>query len=254
MRLNTYISHNSIYSRRKADELISQGRVKIDHKKANLGDMVLPNQKVFIDGKLLKVNKDEQYTMIVYHKPKGELVSSKDDRNRRIIYESLGSKFKGFVPVGRLDFASEGLLILSDSKKIVSALMRSNLEREYILKIDCQVTQEMISAMQEGLKILESKAGAHKLSKPMDMEFKPFAEFKILKNSKTYSRLKVSITEGKNRELRRFFAHFKANVLDLRRIRYGFVCLNALPVGKVRYFTKDEYKKLRHFLGSQNLK
>ena len=116
MRLNVYISHHSAYSRREADELIKQGRVNIERQKANLGDSIDEGQRVFIDGKPLAKAKEEQYTAIVYHKPKGELVSKKDDRGRRVIYQSLGKKYNGFVPVGRLDFASEGLLILSDSK------------------------------------------------------------------------------------------------------------------------------------------
>ena len=85
------------------------------------------------------------------------------------------------------------------------------------------------------------------------MEFAPFAHYEILKNDKKYSKLKVSITEGKNRELRRFFGAFGREVLDLRRIAYGFVNLNALPCGKKRYFTKEEYKSLHTFLKEQAL-
>ena len=248
MRLNVYISHHSAYSRREADELIKQGRVNIERQKANLGDSIDEGQRVFIDGKPLAKAKEEQYTAIVYHKPKGELVSKKDDRGRRVIYQSLGKKYNGFVPVGRLDFASEGLLILSDSKKVVHALMHSDLEREYIIKIDTFITQEMIESMQQGLSLKDTKNGAHKLSKITTMTIAPFVRYEILKNTPHHSRLKVTLTEGQNRELRRFFGHFKANVLDLRRVRYGWIHLNHLPVGKVRFLKRDEYKQLRVFL------
>ena len=103
MRLNSYIAHHCPYSRREADMLIAQGRVRIDRQKANIGMQLSGDEKVFLDGKLIKPYKDKHYTLIIYHKPKGELVSTKDDRGRRIIYDSLESKFHTFTTVGRLD-------------------------------------------------------------------------------------------------------------------------------------------------------
>lgn len=248
IRINAYIAQHCPYSRRQADGLISQNRVKIKHKIATLGDIVPQGEKVFIDGKLIKEKNQAHFSAIVYHKPKGELVSRVDSRSRRVIYDSLGEKFRHFVPVGRLDFASEGLLILSDSKRVVDMLSKSALEREYILKIDSAVSQKMLDAMQNGLSLKNAKKGAHKLSKITSMDFAPFIEAQIIKNTRTFSRLKVVINEGQNRELRRFFAHFDAKVLDLRRVRFGFVSLNALPVGKTRFFSKQEYKDLKEFL------
>ena len=248
IRINAYIAQNCPYSRRQADELISQNRVKIKHKIATLGDIVFQGEKVFIDGKPIKEKNQAHFSAIVYHKPKGELVSRVDSLSRRVIYDSLGEKFKHFVPVGRLDFASEGLLILSDSKRVVDTLSKSALEREYILKIDSAVSPKMLEAMQNGLSLKNAKKGAHRLSKITAMDFAPFIEVQIIKNTRSFSRLKVVINEGQNRELRRFFAHFEAKVLDLRRVRFGFVSLNALPVGKTRFFSKQEYKDLKEFL------
>lgn len=210
--------------------------------------MLGEDDRVFIDGKQLKPKKADDYTFIIYHKPKGELVSKSDDRQRRTIYDSLESKFRAFIPVGRLDFTSEGLLILGDSKSIVSALMHSNVEREYIIKIDKPITQAMLEAMENGLHASNAKRGGHKYSEIVEMEFAPFVSWQIIKSTQRFSKLKVVIQEGRNRELRRFFGYFKADVLDLRRVRYGFTSLNALPVGKWRYFSKEEYKNLRKFL------
>lgn len=248
-RLNVFISHNAPYSRREADRLIESGRVNIERRRAKLGDVVRENERVFIDGKQIFKKKEDFFTTIIYHKPKGELVSKSDSRGRRVIYDSLGSEFKGFSPVGRLDFASEGLLILSDSKKVVKSLMQSDLEREYIIKINRSINKDMIFAMENGLKI-ESKKGAHKLNKIESMELAAFVDYKIIKNERNFSRLKVTIKEGKNRELRRFFANFDAMVLDLRRVRFGFIHLNALPVGKTRFLNSEEYKALHEFLDS----
>lgn len=248
MRLNAFIAHNSARSRREADTLIAQGRVRINRQVAQIGAVLGEDDRVFIDGKQLKPKKADDYTFIIYHKPKGELVSKSDDRQRRTIYDSLESKFRAFIPVGRLDFTSEGLLILGDSKSIVSALMHSNVEREYIIKIDKPITQAMLEAMENGLHASNAKRGGHKHSEIVEMEFAPFVSWQIIKNTQRFSKLKVVIQEGRNRELRRFFGYFKADVLDLRRVRYGFASLNALPVGKWRYFSKEEYKNLRKFL------
>lgn len=246
MRLNQYIAHHTKYSRREADKLISQGRVNIEKTKATLHSLLGANQRVFIDGK--KIIPKEHFTCIVYHKPKGEIVSKCDERGRRVIYESLEAKFKHFVYVGRLDFASEGLLILTDSTPVARALMESDLLRTYILKINGFITQEIISAMENGLISEDTRVGAHSKSHITSMEFAPFNSYKILKNDKRYSKIKVSIAQGKNRELRRFFGAFGREVLDLRRISYGFVHLNALPCGKKRFFTHEEYRDLHIFL------
>lgn len=256
MRLNQFIAHHSHFSRRDADKLISEGRVKIGQNIAHHGvlvDAADKSLKIFIDGQILKLRKKIP-TLIIYHKPKGELVTRRDERNRKVIFDSLPTRFAHFTAVGRLDFASEGLLILSDDKKIVHALEVSSLPRTYLVKISGSVSEKMLDAAQNGLKITQSKLGAHKNSEPMNADFAPFLEFLVGKNSQTFSKIKIKISEGKNREIRRFFAHFDAEVVDLRRISFGFVSLNALPVGKVRFFSKREYQDLREFLGVKSQK
>lgn len=246
MRINKYISHNSKYSRREADELIKSGFVKINKQIASLNDTVKKNDKVSIKGKL--INEKKIFTVIVYNKAKGELVSKKDDRGRKTIYDSLPRHFSSFLPVGRLDYASEGLLLLSDSVKVVSALMNSDLERKYYLKIRGIVNEKVIEAMQNGLEIVNSKKGAHAKTKISSMKISPFLEYEILGSSGGYTKLKVLINEGKNRELRRFFAFFDLEVVDLKRVSFGVVDLGMLASGKYRFLSKSEYEKLRDFL------
>ncbi|MRI59292.1 MAG: rRNA pseudouridine synthase [Epsilonproteobacteria bacterium] len=251
MRLNKYISHNTSYSRREADRLIQEGHVKVNRQvvKEPFYD-VQEGDKVFVKGKLIKPKVG--YTVIAYHKPKGELVSKKDDRGRRTIYDSLPGKFRHFIPVGRLDFASEGLLLLTDSPKVAQALMEGDLPRVYNVKIKGEVTPQMELAMQEGLELEDARAGGHERSDIQKMNFAPFFAYRIDKNSPTYSKLKVALTEGKNREIRRFFAHFGKDVVDLKRVEYGWIKLNALPKGKVRYLDRGEYKKLKEYLKEQD--
>jgi len=249
LRLNKFISHHTTYSRREADKLIFDGKVKVNGVVVtNPAYDVQPGDKVAVNGRPVK--KSTKYTCIVYNKPRGELVTKKDDRGRKTIYDSLPKKYRHFIPVGRLDFASEGLLILTDSPKVADALMTSDLPRVYKLRIKGNITPEMEKAMQEG--IVVGKEGAHKLSGDKKMELKPFLSYQIIKNDPKYSTLKVAIGEGKNRELRRFFAHFGRDVLDLKRLSYGWVSLNALPTGKTRYFDKREYKLLKEFLNKNS--
>ncbi len=247
MRLNKYISHNSKYSRREADTLIEAGEVKVNKRPMReFGYEVQPGDLVTVKGKAVKEKRE--ITAIVYNKPKGVLVTKKDDRGRTTIYHKLPGKFRHFIPVGRLDYASEGLLLLTDSVEVATALMESKLERTYNIKIDKPLTQEMIDAMREGLVLEDATAGAHEKSKIERMEFAPFVDMAIRSEGKSFTKLRVTINEGKNRELRRFFAYFDAKVLDLKRVAFGGISLNNLPENKTRFFTRKEYDDLHQFL------
>lgn len=247
MRLNKYIAHNSTYSRREADRLIQEGLVKVNRAvvKEPFYD-VKKEDRVYVKGKPLKEKKN--FTIIVYNKPKGELVTKKDDRGRRTIYDSLPAKFRHFIPIGRLDFASEGLLLLTDAPNIAHTFMTSDIPRVYNVKIKGEVTPQMEQAMQEGLEIENAQAGGHEKSSITSMKFAPFFAYKIEKNSPTFSKLKIALTEGQNREIRRFFGYFNKDVVDLKRVEFGWIKLNALPTGKVRYLSKKEYEKVHQFL------
>lgn len=249
MRLNKYISHNTKYSRREADRLIEEGEVTLDKKVLkDFAYEVKESDIIHVKGKLVKKRQTGEVTMVVYNKPKGVLVTKKDDRGRTTIYHKLPGKFRHFVPVGRLDYASEGLLLLTDAPEVAQALMESPLDRTYNIKIDKPLTEEMMQAMQEGLILEDARAGAHEKSKITSMEFSPFAYYEVRSQGKNFTKLRVTITEGKNRELRRFFGHFDAKILDLKRVGYGGVELNNLPENKTRYFSRKEYDDLHQFM------
>jgi len=247
MRLNKYISHNTKYSRREADALIDAGEVTLDKRPLKeFGYEVQEDDRIFVKGKAVKIT--SELTIIVYNKPKGVLVTKKDDRGRATIYHKLPGKYRHFTPVGRLDYASEGLLLLSDDVEVATALMESGLDRTYNLKIDKPISMAMVDAMKEGLVLDDARAGAHDKSKIYSMEFAPFAHFEVRSEGKNFTKLRVTITEGKNRELRRFFAHFDATVLDLKRVAFGGIELNNLPENKTRYFTRREYDDVHKFM------
>ena len=140
------------------------------------------------------------------------------------------------------------MILLTDDPKIADALMHSNLERVYKVKIQGQITPAMINAMQNGLLAEDATKGAYEKTTIKEMEFAPFLGFQVQTNTPKFSKLKVAITEGKNRELRRFFAYFDTKVMDLKRVSFGGINLNNLPSGKVRFLEKNEYEDLRLFM------
>ncbi len=247
MRINKYISHNSKYSRREADKLISDGKVTVNRIKIeDFAYDVKDGDHVSIGG--LHVTERTELTMIVFNKPKGTLVTRKDDRGRTTIFHKMAGKFRHFIPIGRLDYASEGLLLLTDSPRVADVMMRGDLTRTYNIKIDKPLTNEMEEAMREGLILDDARAGGHEKSKIYSMEFAPFVNYEIRGASSNFTKLRVTIDEGKNRELRRFFGHFEAKVLDLKRVEFGGIELNNLPTGKTRYFTRREYDDVHKYL------
>ncbi len=253
IRLNKFISHNSRFSRREADKLIEDGKVSIEGKVVtDLATKVDEKTIVKVNDRTVKIDKSRAPTVIVYNKQKGEIVSKKDPQGRKTIFDTISKKFEHFLSVGRLDYASEGVLLLTDDVKIANALMHSNLERVYKIKIAGSITDAMKTAMERGLMLDDATAGAHEKSEITNMEFKPFNGYQIQKNTNNFSILKVAISEGKNRELRRFFAHFDSPVVDLKRVNFGGIELNNLPSGKTRYLERREYQDLRNYLKSIN--
>lgn len=252
-RLNKFLSHNSNYSRREADKIIEEGRVSINGKPVtNLATKVAPSDTVRIGKKLIVEDKNRMYTVIIYNKPKGEIVSKNDPQGRKIIFDTLEKKYKHFIPIGRLDYASEGLIMLTDSVDVANKLMHSKLERIYKIKVNGEIHSKVEEAMLHGIELEDASSGGHEKSKIKSMTFEPFIAYQILSNGKSFSKVKVAIAEGKNRELRRFFAHFGLDVMDLKRFEFGGISLNNLPTGKSRYLTKDEYKDLRLFLNEND--
>jgi 23S rRNA pseudouridine2605 synthase len=253
VRLNKFISHNTNFSRREADKLISEGKVSINKKViTDLATKVKEEDKVTVNNKPVFVQKDKIITVIVYNKPKGELVTKHDPQGRRTIFDTLPKKFHHFLPIGRLDYASEGVLLLTDSIEVLNQLVHSNLERTYKIKVNGHITKAIEDAMLKGLELEDATKGARADSKIISMNFAPFIAYQIQTNNHNYSKLKVIITEGKNRELRRFFAHFDLDVLDLKRLDFGGISLNNLPTGKSRYLSKEEYRDLRAYIKNKD--
>jgi len=253
VRLNKFISHNSKYSRREADKLIEEGRVSLNNIiVTNMATRVTNNDFIEIDNKKIFHNPNKQYTVLVYNKQKGELVTKNDPRGRKTIFDSISPQYKHFTPIGRLDYNSEGVLLLTDCVDVVNKLTHSSLERTYKLKVTGPITDEIVHAMERGMKLTDATRGAHSHTDIISMDFEPFIGYQIQTNNTNFSKLKVKIAEGKNRELRRFFGHFDLDIVDLKRLDFGGISLNSLPSGKHRFLSRDEYKNLRAFIEEED--
>lgn len=230
MRLNNYISSTGLCSRRKADELIKQGRVKINNNIAELGMRVSPEDKVEVDGKLLGQQKTDVY--IVLNKPTGITCTTEQHIKGNII--DFINHPERIFPIGRLDKDSEGLILLTNDGSIVNEILRdtNNHEKDYIVTVNKAITPIFIERMSKGVKIYN----------PVKNEYTMTNKCKINKiNDKSF---KITLSQGLNRQIRRMCTNLGYRVVKLKRIRIMNIELKNLPVGKWRNLTEEELSDL----------
>ncbi len=224
MRINKYIAHSGYTSRRKADDLIIKGKVKINGKIiSEPGYKVVDGDRVEVDGEILSL---EKKFYIKLYKPTGFITSNFDPFNKKDLND-LVKIDERFFAAGRLDKDSEGLLIITNDGDFTNNLIhpKFKLDKEYIVKIDKKLTKNQEISFEKGLDIGNGE-------KTSD------AKLEYLGNN-TY---RVIIHQGYNRQIRRMFNVFKANVINLRRIRIGKIELSDLREKEYRYFNKEELK------------
>ena len=224
VRLNKYMAESGYCSRREADRLIEEGRVRIDGRVGALGDKVLPGMAVTVDGKPLSGEGEKVY--ILLNKPRG-IVCTADPREPMNVVDYVGHPARIF-PVGRLDKDSEGLLLLTSDGGIVNRLLRAagGHEKEYEVTIDRPVTAEFAKKMMAGVPILDTVTLPCKLRRTGERSFN------------------IVLVQGLNRQIRRMCEALGANVTQLRRIRIMNLRLGRLQPGQWREVTGDELKAL----------
>ena len=237
MRINKYIAESGVASRRGADELVKQGRVSVNGKKVSeCGlDVNTDNDVVFVDGR--KITPVRRYTYIMFNKPKGCITTSSDEFGRKTIYDYL-EQFdgKGLFPVGRLDYDSEGLLLLTNDGALAQILTHPSYEvpKTYLVKIEGTLTEADLKKIRAGVKGADgTRYGPAKLT--------------IREANETFTKLEITITEGKNREVRKIFEAVGKNVVFLCRRKIGELSLGGLTRGTARYLTEKEIKYLKSF-------
>lgn len=230
MRINNYISSAGICSRRQADELISQGRVKINGQKAEIGQDVNPGDKVEVNGEYLKPVKDFVY--IVLNKPVGITCTTERHIKGNII--DFINHPERIFPIGRLDKDSEGLILLTSDGSIVNEILmdKNKYEKEYIVSVNNEITSAFIEGMSKGVRIFN----------PVKNTYTRTNRCKVVKIDSHI--FKIILTQGLNRQIRRMCSNFGYEVIKLKRIRIMNIDLRNLPVGKWRNLTKEEVKSL----------
>lgn len=227
MRINKYIALSGFCSRRKADELIDIGRVMINKDVAKKGDEVRENDVVRIDGERVRVKLD-QYEYYILNKPK-RVICSNEDKFGRVTAVSLINSNKRLFTYGRLDYLTEGLIIISNDGDLYNKIMhpRQKLYKSYIATIDKEITEDHIEALSHGVVIDGVKTAP--------------AKVKVL----TKTEVRIAIFEGRNRQIRKMFEVLGYFVKSLKRVKVGELTLKNLEVGKYRKLTKDEIEYLK---------
>ena len=233
MRINKYLACSGLGSRRKCEEFVLQKRVKVNGKVIdNLAFDIAENDKVMIDDKLVSVPRS--FTYLMMHKPKGYLTTVSDDRERKTVMELLPEEFKHLMPVGRLDYNSEGLLLFTNDGETAQKLMRPKNEivKTYLVKVEGEVSSFDVSEIEKGVTLIDGT------------KFKKCkVNIKEIKERKT--KLEIQITEGKNREIRKIFDKFGYNVIFLKRISIGEIKLGGLTRGTCRLLRPAEIRYLK---------
>lgn len=223
-RLNKYIADSGYCSRREADRLIQEGRVKIDGRTGVLGDRVLPGMKVVCDGKALSGQGEKVY--IALNKPQG-IVCTADPREPMNVVDYIGYPIRIF-PVGRLDKASEGLLLLTSDGEIVNRLLRAagGHEKEYEVEVDKPLTPEFMKKMMAGVPILDTVTLPCKLRRTGDRSFN------------------LILVQGLNRQIRRMCEALGYSVVKLKRVRINTIKLGNLAPGQWKELSEREVGEL----------
>ena len=232
-RLHKVIASKGYCSRRKAEELILEGRVKVNNKQVKeLGFKVDDNDVIKIDNKILK---NEEKVYFILNKPKNIISSAKDEKGRITVVDLIDTKER-IYPIGRLDFDSSGLLLLTNDGELTQALLHPSkeIEKVYEVLIDKILNEKEIKELEKGIKI------ENYLTAP--------CKIKIIKNTNNSSLLRITIHEGKNRQVRKMMKYFNANVLRLHRIKEANISLGNLKSGEYRKLKEFEIKRLKDFL------
>jgi 23S rRNA pseudouridine2604 synthase len=226
--LNKFISSTGLCSRREADTWIDTGRVKINGKIAQKGNRVEEEDKIFIDGKLLKAKPKLIY--IALNKPYG-ITSTTDLKDSTNIIEFVNHPNRVF-PICRLDKPSTGLILLTNDGDIVNKILRAenNHEKEYIVSVNKPLTKTFLRKMQKGVPILDTVTKRCKTKQISEATFK------------------IVLTQGLNRQIRRMCEYFDYEVTMLKRVRIMNINVNDLPVGKWRDLTEQELDVLKENL------
>lgn len=242
-RLQKVIAQCGICSRRAAEQLIVEGKVKVNGKVVTeLGTKVSGDDKIMVNGQLLRGKEDK--VTYVFHKPKNVISSVNDEKGR----ECVGDYFKDcgarVYPIGRLDYESSGILLVSNDGELTNLMLhpKYHVGKVYEVTIDGLLSESDIAQLKKGIPLDDGVTAPCKVS------------VEVIKPDKPLMKLRITLYEGKNREIRRMMAYFGYNVTRLCRIEFGHVKLTPLRPGEYRRLKVDERKNLIKQATSRNEK
>jgi 23S rRNA pseudouridine2605 synthase len=233
MRLQAFLARSGAApSRRKAEALISAGRVKVNNRTALLGESVAPTDQVVLDGNPVELPQKHSY--LALNKPKGYLTTLKDERGRPTIAELMPDEVPGLVPVGRLDADTTGLLLLTNDGPFAHHVAHpsSEIEKKYELNLRNPVPESHLAALARGPELEDGKMLPPKLTR--------------LRRGPKTTTLNLTIHEGRNRIIRRACTAVGLSLLSLKRVRIGPVKLGILYEGQYRELTERELEILKN--------
>lgn len=239
-RLQKIIAAAGLASRRKAEELITQGRVTVNGKivtelgsKADAG-----RDHIKVDGKLLHGR--QRYVYLLMNKPRGYVTTAADPEGRPTVMDLVKNAGARVYPVGRLDYASEGLLLLTNDGELANYLTRaaSHVPKTYMVKVSGQPPEEAIARLRRGIRI-----GARPGERRAQAVHTAPAQIRLAKDAAN-PWYEVTLIEGKNRQIRRMFEEIGHHVEKIKRVRYGSLTLDVEP-GQVRELSPHEVRSLR---------
>ena len=237
MRLQKYMAMCGVAARRKCEEIIAAGRVSVNGQiVTEMGTQVEEDDRVMVDGVLITPEEEKRY--ILYHKPAGEVTTVSDDKGR----ETVMDRFKDFpvrlYPVGRLDYDSEGLLLLTNDGDLAQRLTHPSCEvdKVYLARVTGNPSNEAIERLRRGV-FME---GDDRRTYP--------ASVRVVRDESLYSDIVVSIHEGRNRQVRKMCEAASLRVHRLRRVSEGPLELGDLPLGKWRNLSKNEMALIKNVI------
>ncbi len=231
IRLQKYMSECGIASRRKSEELISEGKVKVNGVKAQIGDKINPNKDIVsVDGR--KVIKEKKLYYVMLNKPRGFITTMSDEMGRKCVAELVSDINARVYPIGRLDRESEGLLLFTNDGEFANAMTHptKHVPKTYRVTIRPDITEEQITQLMTGMVIDGRK------TMPADV--------RIITKEPNRVVIEIVLCEGRNRQIRKMCEDLGLEVARLKRVSVGSIKLGMLPQGKWRELTDEEVKRL----------
>ncbi|WP_404456362.1 rRNA pseudouridine synthase [Virgibacillus necropolis] len=233
-RLQKIIAQSGITSRRKAEQMILDGKVRVNKKTVTeLGSKASPTDEIEVDGVPLQKEIPVYYML---YKPRGVISSLKDDKNRKIVTDFLDGVPERVFPIGRLDYNTSGILLLTNDGDFANLLMhpKHEVDKVYVAKVSGIPEKSELNILRKGIKV--------------DNDLLRAVSYKILSSdkSKNVSIIELTLNEGKNRHIRRMMEQLGFPVKKLKREKYGVLNLQGLQPGDARPLTPHEVKQMRH--------